>query len=316
MQDPKVEKLLDDMFIDYVYVPDVPIEDFDVDASLKNQARIDPPLYPETVSSYTAALKDGAEFPALVGYYSTNKSVVLTDGNHRLAAHIAHGVQTMDCYIVDAAPELLQALTYMGNSMHGRPPTEEERIKHAIHLKDLQYTNEEAARIVQLSVNKIHREWSFEQMIRRARKLGKVKLFERLPKDCREKLQPIKNDDVWCKAVDFLGNNIRSLSRPEYLSFLQKVKAQTTERTQLKAIEEFRQELIEANRSDGGKAKHRQDARRGIVMHLAYIHKAEPEAVANATLTDEQRENLEDHLIRAVTTCNQIMKLLREDVDD
>lgn len=314
MRDPKVEHLLDGLFIDYVYEEDIDIDQFDVEASLKNQARIDPVIYKDTVAAYLAALRDGAEFPAVVGYYE-NDSIILTDGNHRLSMHLEYGSTTIDAYIVDAMPEVLQALTYMGNATHGKPPTDDERLVHAIHLKDLSYTTDEAARIVQLPRHKVDRAWNLEQTTRRARRLGVIRKFERIPADYRIKLNPIDNDNVWKAAVEFLGDHIKQLNRSEILAFIKNVKEERTEKTQKTAISEFRKSMVEKNRTEG-KSRTKQDARRGIIPHLAYIAKADNVAITNAVLTDDQREGLEKHLIQAVTSMNNLMKLLKEGQDD
>lgn len=310
MRDPKSEHMLDGQLVDYVYIEDVKVASIDVEKSLHNQARIDPPLYKETVTQYAEALDDGAEFPALIGYYTSDDKIVLIDGNHRLGAHIKHGTKTVDVYIVDAAADVVQALTYEANATHGRPPTEEERVRHAIHLKDLGYTNKDAARVVSLSEHKVSTEWTHETMRRRARKLGLTKPFEAIPKSYWSKINAIQNDDVFKVVVSFIAAS-KSLTRIEITNLISQVREQTTESTQLKVLEEFKLAKQNEQRTEG-RTRHRQDARHGILPHLGYIIQADPEAIRNASLTPEQRTHVKRQLTKTVAVCHSIMQLLVE----
>lgn len=314
MRDPKTEKLLDAELVDYEYLEDVPLDWFDADLSLRNQARIDPPLFPETVTQYVEAMRDGAEFPALVGYFQSDESIVLVDGNHRLHAHLKHGTEQIDVYVVDAAPDVIQALTYMANATHGRPPSDEERIQHGIHLKDLGYSVKDAARVVAISEGRLTTEWGHEQLIRRARKLQVEKPFNSLKRGVRKRLGPISNDNTFKALVSFLAAS-KGLTEIEVGNLINSVKDQGTEEAQLQSIVEFRDAKRSEQRSSG-RTKHRLDARRSLLPHLGYIHQQDAEAVRNATLTPEQRENLKEHLIKTVTFCNGLMKLLVEDENE
>jgi ParB-like chromosome segregation protein Spo0J len=310
MKDPKAERMLEDHLVDYVYEADIPLDQFDIDTSLRNQARIDPPLMGDVVTQYAEAIADGADFPALVGYYDGDK-IILIDGNHRLNAHVKNGSETVDAYIVDAAQDVIQALTYMANATHGRPPTDEERIHHAIHLRDLGYSNREAARNVGLTEAKVSSAFALEQMTRRARRLGVHRGLNSLSRDVRLKISTIQNDNVLKGLITFLVG-AKGLTRPEVATLIQEVRNAATEQTQLQTIVEFKEAKRNEQRSEG-RTKYRADARRSLLPHLGYIHQQEPEAVRNATLTQEQRDGLKDHLLKAVVFCNNLMKLLVED---
>jgi hypothetical protein len=310
MKDAKAEQMLDAHLVDYVYVEDISVEQIDIQQSLKNQARIDPPLHQEVVTQYAEAMADGAEFPALVGYYDDNDKVILIDGNHRIGGYVKTGATTVDAYIVEAAQDVIQALTYMANATHGRPPSDEERIHHAIHLRDLGYNNKEAARAVGLTEAKVSGAWQLEAVRRRARRLGVHKGLDTLTKDMRTRLGPIQSDNVFKALVTFLTAS-KGLTRIEVGTLITRVKQASTEQTQLQTIVEFKEAQQNEQRTEG-RSRHRQDARRSLLPHLGYLHQQEPEAVANATLTPEQRENLKNHLLKAVTFCNDLMKLLVE----
>lgn len=313
MQDPKAEQMLENHMVDFVYQEDIPLDQFDADTSLKNQARIDPPLMPDVVTQYAEAIADGADFPAVIGYYDGDR-IVLIDGNHRLNAHIKNDSEVIDAYIVDAAQDVIQALTYMANATHGRPPTDEERVHHAIHLRDLGYSNREAARAVGLTEAKVSAAFQIEQMTRRARRLGVHRGLNALSREVRQRLSAVQNDNVLKGLITFLVAS-RGLTRAEVTNLVTDVRAASTEQEQLQIIVDFKESKRNEQRTEG-RTPHRSDARRSLLPHLGYIYKQEPEAVKNATLTEEQREGLKNHLIQTVTFCNNLMTLLLADEDD
>jgi hypothetical protein len=311
LKDPKAEQMLQAHLVDFVYVEDVDITQVDVELSLRNQARIDPPLHTDTVASYAEAARDGADFPAIIGYYDDNGKFVVIDGNHRVNAFLKAGIKTIDVYVVEAAQDVIQALTYMANATHGRPPTEEERLHHAIHLRDLGYGNKEAARALGLTEGKVSQAWQLEGQMRRARRLGVQKAVQALNKDIRVKVNPIQSDNVFKTLVTFLATS-KGLTRIEIADLVNSVRASTTEKDQLQAIVDFKETKQNEQRTQG-RNKYRHNARQGLLPHLGYIHQQEPEAVRNATLTPEQRENLKEHLTKTVAFCSSLMKMIVED---
>ena len=314
MKDPKAEAMLDAHLVEYEYIDEVDLEQIDLEQSLRNQARIDPPLYTDVVTQYAEAMTDGAEFPAVIGYFDDKDKIVLVDGNHRVHAFVKAEQKTIDIYIVEAAQDVIQALTYAANATHGRPPTDEERVHHAIHLRDLGYSNREAARAVGLTESKVSTSWQLETVRRRARRLGVAKGFETLTKDLRLKIGPIQSDNVFKAVVTFLTHS-KNLTRIEAATLINSVRDATTEDTQLQSIVEFKEAKQNEQRTEG-RTKWRQNARQALLPHLGYITQQDPEAVKNATLTAEQRTDLKARLIKTVTFCNQLMSLLVEADDD
>lgn len=308
MKDPKAEQMLDAHLVDYVYVEDVDITQVDVEASLRNQARIDPPLYADQVAQYVEAIRDGIDFPAPIGYYDDNQMIILIDGNHRVNSHLKAGTRKLDFYIVDAAPDVIQALTYMANATHGRPPSDEERMHHAVHLRDLGYSNKDAARAVAMQEQKVSVAYQLEMMKRRARRLGVLRQVEAMNREIRYKLGPIENDIVFKALVEFIGAS-KGLTRLEVGTLIGLVKKASTEATQLQTIKEFADAKRDEQRTEG-RSRFRQTARGALLPHLGYIVQQEPEAVANSTLTPEQRQHLKSQLVKTVSFCSALMKLL------
>lgn len=311
MKDPKAEQMLEASLVDYVYMEDVDITQFDEEQSLRNQARIDPPLYSDMVTQYAEAMSNGAEFPALVGYEDDKGQIILIDGNHRLHAAKKAGVTSVDAYIVDAAADVIQALTYQANATHGRPQTEEEKTHHAIHLRDLGYTNKEAALTVGLTESKVSQAFAMELQMRRGRKLGVHKALSALNRGVRMQVNPIQSDNVFKALVTFVAAS-KGLTRIEVGSLIEQVRKETTEEAQLSTILEFKKAKQAEQRTDG-RTKYRHNARQALAPHLGFLAQQDPEAVRNATLTAEQREHLKGQLVKAVTFCNSLMKMVVED---
>jgi hypothetical protein len=133
-QDARRESWLRREGVDFVYHPFIPLEKFDVERSLQNQARLERPLIPEVVEEYARALRDGAQFPAVV-CYATATGYVLIDRNHRLAAARRVGLAGWDAYEVLTQDKfLLECLTRTANILEGVRATPAERLEQAAYL--------------------------------------------------------------------------------------------------------------------------------------------------------------------------------------
>lgn len=316
MKSQQTETLLDRHLVDYVYDDAVALSDIDLVRSLKNQARIETPLFTETVTQYAEAMSNGDEFPALTGYYDGDR-IILIDGNHRANAYAKAEIDVVDIYIVDAEPGVIQALTFTMNASHGRPPSREERIHHAINLRDLGHTNEEASSMVGLTASALSTEWALEQVRRRARRQGvNLRAFEKVPRAARQKLASIEMDQTFRALAEFFISARSTMSITEMYAAIAAVREQADQDAQLKTLAEFKADLIADNRSGGGKAKRQvvMDARRSVIPHLAYLaSSADAVAIRNACVSEEHRETLKNYLVQAVRSCTQIMELLEED---
>src|SRR4051812_39000956 len=84
---PDIEADLTDKYaVSWEYLENVGANQFDIETSLKNQARFEP-LHEETVEEYAEAMGRGDLFPAVVAIRRRkNGKLVIIDGNHRLAA--------------------------------------------------------------------------------------------------------------------------------------------------------------------------------------------------------------------------------------
>jgi hypothetical protein len=108
MRDPRIEQFLAQQGIEYEYEPFVPLEQFDFAASHANQARLPDALNPEVVERYAAFMRDGVEFPALVGFVAPSGLRVLNGGNHRLHAARDAGKAGHDLYRIEVDDHIVR----------------------------------------------------------------------------------------------------------------------------------------------------------------------------------------------------------------
>lgn len=128
------ERWLKSEGVGFTYYAQLDIDTIDQVRSRDNQARFIP-IDERLVDEYVRAKRDGAQFPALVGYRNGTGKVVLIDGNHRLAADKVIGVAFTDIYLVDSKDRLvLERLTRSANMQNGWRPSRQEVIAHIKHL--------------------------------------------------------------------------------------------------------------------------------------------------------------------------------------
>lgn len=128
------ERWLKSEGVGFTYHAQLAIGEIDRKKSWDNQARFIP-IDERLVDEYARAKRDGAQFPALIGYRNGTGKVVLIDGNHRLAADEVVGVTFTDIYLVDSKDRLvLERLTRSANMQNGWRPSRQEVIAHVKHL--------------------------------------------------------------------------------------------------------------------------------------------------------------------------------------
>lgn len=149
---------------------DLPIDDIDLVASITNQSRAIP-IDQETVDRYVAALNDGAEFPPILTRKRKNGPVIL-GGNHRTRAHIDAGRTTIRAYVVDVSDIVALELSYDDNSRHGLPPTEDERVAHALVLIGKGRSVPSACKTVGIDSQRVYRQQHMVKATKRAAEHG------------------------------------------------------------------------------------------------------------------------------------------------
>lgn len=150
-RDPKVETWIRSYGItEYEFLTDVPVDEFDMDKCLSNQARVSQAVNQTAVADYQRDMEAGDVFPAVVAYRQRGKLITI-DGNHRLVAKDQAG-QTLSVYVVRAAkPSVLVIMTFEANVRHGMRSSPEDRIAQALWMLDNKVSTQDAARRLGLS---------------------------------------------------------------------------------------------------------------------------------------------------------------------
>src|SRR5712691_6671464 len=91
---------LDRLGIRYAFIPELALEELDVDASRAawNQARLGDPVDLEHVEELVAELERGVELPPIIFYRDDNAKAVVLSGNHRREAYQQVSRETIAAY--------------------------------------------------------------------------------------------------------------------------------------------------------------------------------------------------------------------------
>jgi len=200
-------KEIEDMLLslgitDITYREQVPLTEFSVDASLNNQARFKQ-LDEHVVERYTEAWKRGDKFPPVIAH-RRGKSLINSDGNHRLASSLSADIGAMDVYEIKAPAKTIAVLTMMANSKHGLPTNIEERVAHAIYLMDNGLSRVAAAERMQVPVKEIDKRYKKIAADRRARSAGVLDSdWNKINVSLRDRLQTVNTDEGLVATVKF-----------------------------------------------------------------------------------------------------------------
>jgi ParB-like chromosome segregation protein Spo0J len=201
-----IESFLNDKAVVFEFKADLPIDQFDLDRSLKNQARINQVLNEPQVETYVEAMKRGDIFPGVLCYKDQGKYIAI-DGNHRLQAAKIAGKKTVPAYIIDPKtdPKTIVLMTYEANAKHGLPNSVDERIRHAIYMVKNGTTQETAAARLNVTKAQLSRAYAKVRADDRAETVGLLRSkWEALPTQVRTRLGAIQSDETFSKATDFV----------------------------------------------------------------------------------------------------------------
>lgn len=188
------ERMLDELGVDWIFHPTVPIERVDQAASLSNQVRHEP-LNEDTVERYAQDMKSGDVLPAVVAT-EVDASYIILGGNHRDAAHRRCEHETQPAYIVVGDRLALLQIAIGDNRNHGLPTTKEERLDQGLALIEAGILQREAARIVGVTQPDLTIHAGVRKLASRVTDHGEVERILKLPKTTRYELSRIDDDDV------------------------------------------------------------------------------------------------------------------------
>lgn len=133
MKSPLHEQFLTKNNARFEYLDAIPLDAFDEQRSLENQARLRR-IDEDTVERYAQAMRDGDEFPAVIAYTGPDGFVFIS-GNHRFQAARKAERPTLDAYIVHTTdPFEIDVLTRGANQVEGLAPSRTEAFEHALYV--------------------------------------------------------------------------------------------------------------------------------------------------------------------------------------
>jgi len=238
MKDPRKEQWLTKEGIEWHYEADVPLSKVDREASLKNQARFKAIDQDHVLELAIAA--EQYELPALVGYYSVNRHIVIIDGNHRMEAYNLIGKSTSDFYIVDTAYSwAIDRLTRIANKLEGPGLTRDEKLSHAMYfVRNQNMPVEAAAKTMGIAAGTLQNALSAAEVQERLSGLG---FNERLYPSTLQELYRIKQDSALLESARLVHEaQLSSLEVPE---LARKVSKARSEKEQQAIIDGMRRQF-------------------------------------------------------------------------
>lgn len=235
-RDPRTEQYLTQQAVNWKYVPAVPIGDFDLAASLKNQARLTGALNKDTVQEYALAMIDGVEFPAVVSRRVNGKEILLS-GNHRGHAAVIAEKATLDTYRLETDdPFLIERITRSINSIEGMRPSRKEAVAHAAYLVENRHmTAKAAAQEFHIPVEAVLKAMRTSATRKRLANLGEN---PELPEAHLDTMNAVKSDRVLKPVSELI--RLANLPSDTVDALVKEVRAQPSEEGQMRVVTQWR----------------------------------------------------------------------------
>lgn len=307
-QDTRVEAWLDERGVKYTYTPGLALSTIDMEASLRNQARVTvEPISQDFVGSYAQAMENGNTFPPIVVWESGKDTWTVIDGNHRVAAALQLGWDELPAYKVSTTDEkVITLLTYEANAKHGIPTTPGERIQQALHLIDAGVTGADASRLLGVG---------YSNLVNRHRSLRAKRHMNALGIDATglgegviNRLASIHNDRVLREAAELARKAGMKVGPVNDL--VTRVNAERTEDAQMQVVrDEFDRRKGEIGQMAGFVRMPNSVRRWASVVGQVVALEMSQEDVDR--LTDEYRKNLYERALDAQKRLDQLVKVLR-----
>lgn len=243
-----IEKMLLDLGVtEFEFRQQVPLEEFDREKSLSNQARFKH-VDPEVAARYTEAMKRGDVFPPVIAWRRGRK-LIMSDGNHRLVSATAAEAPALDAYEVRAPGKTLAVLTMLANTKHGLPTNLDERVSHAIYLMDSDVSMAQAAERLNIPVKEIQKRWNKVSADRRANDVGILMTdWDKLNQGVRLRLANISTDEGFEAATKLaLAAGITSEEVHSLVTQLNETRSGTRQKKIVSDLEAAYAERIQAN---------------------------------------------------------------------
>ena len=220
----------------------VPLADIDIKASRSNQARIAEAIDEDQGLIYAEQMKNGDQFPPIVGYFADNGKLRVMDGNHRVFAADIADIFSVDAYVVDSpSPAEVQSFTFEANTKHGLPTSLSDRLRQGVFLHEKGVTLREAAERLGIEQGKLQNHLDAYQAEKRFIELGiPSKKLDRLTISAKRKLDAIQQNPVLKAAAELVVDS--AMSTDDIARLVREVNSiRTGERDQLREIARTRE---------------------------------------------------------------------------
>lgn len=271
--DPKSENWLDGEGVEWRFLGEISLEQFDEKASRENRARNEP-LDDTLVERYAAFMIEGSPFPPVIAYRGRGGKLVLIGGNHRLAAarrikrptFEAYEVLTQNAYVIDR-------LTRTNNLVEGLAPTLAEILDHGIELvRRHNRSIEEVAVALHIPTKRlgdaVRRTFTDERLA----SLGIA--ADRLALSTRERLHGVESNPVLKRAAETITRG--ALNTEHVNDLVKEIREKRSEAEQFAVIDEWDSKTevrrgVEESRA--GKARPQKAIREQLFRQLAALRK-------------------------------------------
>lgn len=237
-RDPKSEQLLSSLGVQFEY-REFRIADLRVAESRQNNARLGLPTAESAVESYTVAMANNAEFPAII----CTPSGYILDGNHRTESAIRNDVDKVMAYVVlNADRAMMDQIVRRCNTTHGLPLSKDHKIIHAVHLHiEGEMSLSEAAKAMGLKYNDVKDAVEVTTMRAKLEDMGIQS--SSLQKSIVLKLKPIaEQDDIFKQTASLVVNE--KLTTNEVDSLMTQLTSVRTEGARSKILVTWRSRIV------------------------------------------------------------------------
>lgn len=250
---------------------ELPTNQVDQERSLQNQARFEP-INESVKAEYAAAWENGATFPPIVVYRPRSaKKYTIVDGNHRFFSALDVGVEKVPaiCLPGTTRPQVVTILTYVFNTKHGLPSSEQERIQQAFYLLDSDATLENAATALNLPLATLRREVNKRNTLNRGVEAGiPERKWSSIPAATRGRLAKIRTDEALVDATQLVLD--ARLGPDDVLKLVTNVNSSKNAAKQREAVKAARLEYSDKIQSTAGGILGGASNRRGLSPRTTY----------------------------------------------
>lgn len=313
---PDIEKWLTDRGFSWEYRARMPLEEFDWEKSLRNQARLGNPLEDDVVERYKAALSNGDLFPGILAAEPKKGGLLIADGNHRYAAHLA-AKRAIDAYVImNATPQAITMLTFEANTKHGLPTSESERIHHALWLVDNGMTADDAAKRLGLKVHLLRSAANLNEAGRRADDAGIVRTdWDRLSTAAMLRLHQISTDEGFTEMAKLaISAKLSAADINAGVSEMAQLRSSRKQVEYVKALRDVYAERLQTGAVNSTKPHGRQarTPRQSLAMVLGQVSTLPSAATITERFTDDDKTEFASRVDEALERLTQIRKALVE----